>query len=133
MASRREQAASARVLSRVPSILSVPRTDPVIIIDLAIVNGSEQPLVEQRAGCQELARVTALETNTGLYTGFRNGLLDAGEVPGVDRVRLFDDQMFARFCGCDRLRRVVVRIAADRYDVDIARQQFLQFGIALDL
>ena len=73
MTARREQAAAAGVLARVPAKLSVPRPDAVIVVHLGVMQFAQQPLVDGGFGGEELARVPAFETDAGFDPGFSDG------------------------------------------------------------
>ena len=68
-----EQRAPTGVLARVPAKLSVPRPDAVVIVHLCVMEFAEQPLVDGGSGGEELARVTALETDAGFDPGLSDG------------------------------------------------------------
>ena len=118
MATGREQAAAAGVALCVPAELPVPRADAVVIVDLAVVNFAQQPAVDHRLGGEKLARVAALETNARLHAGLGHGTAHGTQILEVERERFLDNQMLAGGgCG-DDLFRVLVRITADRDNVD---------------
>ena len=133
MATGREQATAAGVALGVPAELPVPRADAVVVVDLTVVNFAQQPAINHRLRGEELARVAALETNARLHAGLGYGTSHGSQILEVERQWFLDDQVLAG-CGCgDDLFRVLVRITADRDNVDRRiGEHSLQVGMALD-
>src|ERR1043166_2741679 len=69
VATGRQETASAGRAKRVPTKLSVPRPDSVIIIDFTVMDASEQSSVEHGFDGQELAGEAALEADASLDSG----------------------------------------------------------------
>src|SRR5690242_10753164 len=103
MATSREERAAPGVFARVPAELAVPRSDAVVIIDFAIMQFAEQPLIDHRPCRGDLARETAFETDARFRPRLFDGFAHRPQVLEVETERLLNDQMFARFGGGDHL------------------------------
>src|SRR5258708_23066962 len=105
MASGCQQRTATGVLARVPAELAVPGPNAVVIIHLSIVNVSEQSFIQSRLGDEELAGISALETNAGPDAGLLHCLFHIAQVFEGQAKRLFDDQILPPpRCGNDLVR-----------------------------
>ncbi len=112
-----EQGAAARVFAGVPAELSIPRSDAVIIIHFSVVQGAEQALINRSFGGEELAGVTALEADAGFDLGLLDGGFHLAQVLQTEAEWFLDDDVFASAGGFEKLRLVLIRIAANRDNV----------------
>src|SRR2546423_15370298 len=91
----RQQRASTLTARGVPPKLPVPRAYAVVVINFSVVQCSEQSLVQQSFGCQELIGKSALETDTDSYSGLRHRFLHTAQILWIQANRFFKDQVFA--------------------------------------
>ena len=106
----RKQTAPSHAFLHVPTILSVPWTDPMVIVDLAIMKIAEQAFVENRLSDEKLIAVTQLETHASAYFCLLGRLLHGVYLTGIEGEWFLDDQVFARLRGLDDLRGVFVGV-----------------------
>ena len=129
MATGREQRTAAGVLARVPAELSVPGADAVVIINLPIVQLTQQALLQHRFGGQELAGVAALETNASFHAGLFDRRRHRQAILPGQRQRFLDNQMLAR-SGSGSVGAVFKGIAANRNDIQPwLRKERLVIGV----
>jgi hypothetical protein len=105
----------------------------VVIVHFAVVQIAEQSRVDHGLRRHKLTGPAALETDAGAELCLLDGGYDRAAVLERHRQRLLDDQMLASVGRGNRLRRVLVGIAADRDDVERAvGQEVLQVLMASD-
>src|SRR5687768_659986 len=64
---RGQKRAAAQLFLGVPTVLSVPRPDAMVIIDFTVVEFADQALVDHRLRREELRAVTAFKTYADLH------------------------------------------------------------------
>ena len=80
VASGRQKGAAPGVLARIPAELAIPGADTVVIVDLAVMEFSEQAFIDDGFGGEELARKAAFKTDAGFYPRLLDGLLHGAQV-----------------------------------------------------
>ncbi len=134
MTAGRKQRAAALSPLGVPAELTVPRPDAVVIVDLAIVQFTEQPAIQQGLQGKELVGKTALEANTHAHSRPADRLANEGQLPGREAKGFLDDQMLARARGAKGLGRMEGGETAERHGMDIRiGQQVIQIAIDPDI
>ena len=117
MASCGEERAAAIFATGVPAELAVPGPDSMVIVDLGVMDISEQALVEDCARAGELSGEAAFEADASSDSVLFGGLHDGfyfGERVGHG---FLEDDVFAGAGGCDGLVSVSAWQAGDVDDV----------------
>src|SRR5436190_251169 len=107
MAASGEQRTAAGIFPCVPAELSVPRPNPMVIIDFAIMQFAKQSLVDDRFSGHKLTGIATFETDARLYLRLINRFLHRAQIFERKTNWLLDNQMFSSFSSCDDLFRVI--------------------------
>src|SRR4051794_40641007 len=117
MAARGEKRAAAHLAFCIPAILSIPRPDAMVVIDLAVMQSAYQPGVNERLGSQKLRGITALKTDARFCARLLCGLLHGKDVGPLDSERFFNYDMFAGARRCNELVGVLIGVACNIHHV----------------
>ena len=127
-----EEGAAAILLAGVPTELAVPRADAVVVVDFAVMETAEEPLVEEGLRHAELAREPALEADTSLHAMLRRRGDDVADLFRRVRHRLLEDDVLAGGCGSHGLIPMLAGIARDVDDIDLlVGEEILELPVGL--
>ena len=118
MASRREQAAAAHFLLDVPTVLAIPGSDAVQVIDLGVEELTDDRVREQRPDGFKQRVPAQHKADQRLDARRAHGGLKRSQAGEVERHGLLEQEMFSRLRGCDPLRHVKMVRRADGNDPD---------------
>ena len=113
-----EEGAAAVFFAGVPAELAIPGSDAVVVVDLAVMDGAEEALVDHGFGGDELAGEAAFEADAAVDAiGFGSGGDVADFLEGVGH-GFFQDDVFFGVGGGDGLVAVLAGVGGDVDHVD---------------
>ena len=134
MAAGGEQRAAPLLQFCVPAKLPIPRTDAVVVVDLAVVQVPEQPLVNEPLGDEKLAGEAAFKADAAPHPMLLGGRHDVAHLLWRVCHRLLQNDVLARGGSGHRLIAMAAGEAGDIDAIDPRIGQHLfQLRIGPDL